>query len=152
MTIPWGPDVRGPYAAEQSLSRQPMKAGESRDLKMFIPDLNKICDVTLTAKASRGGAARRRRQAAAAPDRADDRARRQAPARVRRDPLGRLQAGRSSRARSDILGGMVTYRTTREAATAADGASELDQILHLDHQGHPQDPQSPRQPATSPTA
>ena len=28
-----------------------MKPGETRTLKMFIPDLNKICDVTLTAKA-----------------------------------------------------------------------------------------------------
>src|SRR4051794_32149742 len=38
MTIPWGPEVRGPYAVEQSLSREPMKVGETRQLKMFIPD------------------------------------------------------------------------------------------------------------------
>ena len=50
-TIPWGPDVRGPYAVEQSLSRDPMKVGDiALPLKMFIPDLNKICDVALTAK------------------------------------------------------------------------------------------------------
>src|SRR4051812_18435003 len=40
VTIPWGPEVRGPYAAEQSLSRSPMKTGETRELKMFVPDLN----------------------------------------------------------------------------------------------------------------
>ncbi len=48
--IAWGPDVRGPYAPEQSLARNPIKGGESRQLKMYIPDLNRICDITLTAK------------------------------------------------------------------------------------------------------
>ena len=49
LVIPWGPDVRGPYAAEQSLSRTPIKAGESRSIRMFIPDLNKVCDMSLAA-------------------------------------------------------------------------------------------------------
>src|SRR4051812_2718961 len=43
VTLPWSAEVRGPYAVEQSLSRDPMKAGQTRQLKMFIPDLNKIC-------------------------------------------------------------------------------------------------------------
>src|SRR5262249_36983953 len=42
--IPWSPDVRGPYAAEQSLSRQPIKPGETRSLRLYIPDVNKICE------------------------------------------------------------------------------------------------------------
>ena len=29
VTIPWGSDVRGPYAVEQSLSREPMKVGQN---------------------------------------------------------------------------------------------------------------------------
>ena len=50
MTLPWGPEVRGPYAVEQSLARTPIKPGEKRELKMFLSDLNKVCDITLTAK------------------------------------------------------------------------------------------------------
>src|SRR5215212_1095402 len=48
--MPWGPEVRGPYAAEQSLSRSRMKTGETRELRMYVPDLSKICDVKLEAK------------------------------------------------------------------------------------------------------
>ena len=49
MVIPWSPDVRGPYAAEQSMARNPMKEHETRSLKMFMPTLNKICDIELQA-------------------------------------------------------------------------------------------------------
>jgi hypothetical protein len=41
--IPWGADVRGPYGAELSLSREPMQPGQAREVKTFIPDLNKVC-------------------------------------------------------------------------------------------------------------
>ena len=40
--IPWAPDVRGPYGAEQSMARQPMKENEKRPLRIFMPELNKI--------------------------------------------------------------------------------------------------------------
>ena len=49
LKIPWGPDVRGPYAPEQSMARKPMKEHETRALRMFIPDLNKIADITLSS-------------------------------------------------------------------------------------------------------
>jgi hypothetical protein len=49
LKIPWGPDVRGPYAPEQSMARNPMKEHESRGLRMYIPDLNKIADITLAS-------------------------------------------------------------------------------------------------------
>jgi hypothetical protein len=49
-TIDWGPDVRGPYGAELSLSREPMKPGETREVKIFIPDVNKICVAKLMAR------------------------------------------------------------------------------------------------------
>jgi hypothetical protein len=61
VTIPWGPDVHGPYAAEQSLSRKPMRVGDSRDVKMYMPDL----------PPGRSGAGRQS-EAALAPRRADD--------------------------------------------------------------------------------
>ena len=49
--IPWGPDVRGPYGPEQSFARSPMKPGETRSIKTFVPDYNKIVLVNLVAKA-----------------------------------------------------------------------------------------------------
>jgi hypothetical protein len=49
-TIDWGPDVRGPYGAELSLSREPMKPGDTREVKIFIPDVNKICVAKLVAR------------------------------------------------------------------------------------------------------
>src|SRR3954447_7954835 len=39
-TIPWTKDIRGPYAAEQSMARKPMEEGETRHIKMYIPDIN----------------------------------------------------------------------------------------------------------------
>jgi hypothetical protein len=45
--IPWSPDVRGPYAAEQSMAGAPLKEHEVRTLKMFMPTLNRICDIQL---------------------------------------------------------------------------------------------------------
>ena len=48
--IPWSPDVFGPYGAELSLSRKPIKPGEVRKIKIFIPDLNKVGEATLTAR------------------------------------------------------------------------------------------------------
>lgn len=47
LVIPWTSDVRGPYAAEQSMAKKPMKENEARRLKMFMPTLNKICDIEL---------------------------------------------------------------------------------------------------------
>ena len=100
MTIPWGPEVRGPYAVEQSLSREPMKVGETRTLKMFIPDLNKVCDITLTAKAMEDIQLGGGREAIADADRAEDGPRGQAPARVRHGLLGRCRrAGAQERQR-----------------------------------------------------
>src|ERR1700722_1807315 len=49
LVIPWSSDVRGPYAPEQSMARKPMTEHERRDMKMFIAELNKVCDITLTA-------------------------------------------------------------------------------------------------------
>ena len=89
--IDWPDDVRGPYAAEQSLARQPIKPGESRTLKMFMPDLNKVCEVTLNAKSDGRHQARRRVTRLAPAGRPDDHQRRQGPPRVRHDPLGRFR-------------------------------------------------------------
>ena len=49
LKIHWGPEVRGPYAPEQSMARTPMKEHETRGMRMFIPELNKIADITLSS-------------------------------------------------------------------------------------------------------
>ena len=140
-TISWGPEVRGPYAAEQSLSRQPMKPGESRSLRMFVPDLNKICDVTLAAKAFEEVQLGGGRQAVAAPGRAGRHARRQAPARVRLDPLGRLgRAGAQEPERRPRGHGHLPDHP--RGGDRARRRVQAEPDPGLDHQGHPQDPQA----------
>ncbi len=128
VTIPWGPDVRGPYAAEQSLSRHPMKPGESRALQMFVPDLSKICDVTLAAKGFEevrlGGDVKRPLLRIEETAVLDGKPRPEYNAILWIDSGGQVL-----KSESDIFGGMITYRTTREAATAADGEFKLNLIL-----------------------
>ena len=49
--IDWPADVRGPYAVEQSVARKPMAPGETRSLKTFLPVINEVCGLALTAGA-----------------------------------------------------------------------------------------------------
>ena len=49
--IDWPADVRGPYAVEQSLARKPMEPGEERKIKSFLPVINEVCTLSLTARA-----------------------------------------------------------------------------------------------------
>jgi transglutaminase-like putative cysteine protease len=125
--IPWGPDIRGPYAAEQSLARKPPTEGELRQLRMFIPELNKVCDVVLKAKpieevvlgdGSKRGL-RRIEQAVSL----DGKPRPEFSLTFWID-----QNGQVLKQEQDILGGMVTYRTTKQGATAPNGSSKFDQI------------------------
>jgi Transglutaminase-like superfamily len=127
VTMPWGTDVRGPYAVEQSLSRDPMKLGETRQLKMFIPDLNKICDITLTAKTMEdiqlGEASKRSLM------RVEQKTSLGGKPRPEYDLTCWVDSGgQVLKSLSDMMGGMVTYRTTKEAATALDRGGKLDQI------------------------
>jgi hypothetical protein len=114
-TIPWEPDVRGPYGAELSLSRQPMKPGESREVKIFLPEVNKICLAKLEAKrvepVQLGGGTKL------------DLLRVEQVVYLEGKPMpGSSQVhwvdsgGQILRNTVDVLGGMDTYRTTREAA------------------------------------
>ena len=47
--IPWSSDIRGPYGAELSLSRKKLEPGQTRTVKTFLPDLNKVCLTKLVA-------------------------------------------------------------------------------------------------------
>jgi transglutaminase-like putative cysteine protease len=125
-TIPWGPEVRGPYAVEQSLSREPLKVGDTRTLKMFVPDFNKICDVLLTASGMEeltlGGGEKRTLL------RVEQRATLDGKPRPELDVTSWVDSGgQVLKSVSEVMGGLVTYRTTKEAALK-ESKAKLDQI------------------------
>ena len=121
--IDWGPDVLGPYGPELSLSRSPMKPGEDRTIKIFIPGLNKIGEARLSAKEVEavplGGGARR------------DLLRVEQVTYLNGEKmLAEMNptywvdsGGQVLKIFADAYGGMVTYRTTREAAIRRSGES-----------------------------
>jgi hypothetical protein len=127
-SIDWGDDVRGPYAAEMSFSRHPMKPGEVRSLKMYMPDLNRICDITLTAGAAEdvklGGGVVRPLLRVEQTTKLDGKARPEFD-----ETLWVDTGGQVLKSLTENLGGLVTYRTTRAGAMApGDGAAPFDQI------------------------
>jgi hypothetical protein len=127
-TIDWGDDVRGPYAAELSFSRQPMKPGEGRSLKMYMPDLNRIVDIKLTAGAVEevklGGGVVRPLLRVEQTTRLDGKPRPEFDVTLWVDTGGQVL-----KSLTENLGGLVTYRTTREGAMApGDGSAPFDQI------------------------
>ena len=123
--IEWGPDVRGPYAAELSLAQEAMKPGETRELKMFIPDLNQICMTQLTAVArediARGGGATRNLLRV-------DQTIRDATGK----PMPELDTtlyvddtGQILKSHAALLGGVDSYRTTKAAAMSPNGQFDI---------------------------
>lgn len=48
-TLDWQPDVLGPYAYERLLREKPLKPGETRTYKAFLPEANQIATTTLKA-------------------------------------------------------------------------------------------------------
>jgi hypothetical protein len=125
VNLPWGEDVRGPYGAEQSLAHKPMEPGEKRDIKIYVPDLNKICTTHLEAKQQEklllGGNEER------------------TLLRIEQtfdDPNGKLmpeltstlwsdKGGQILKTHSALMGGMDQYRTTRAHALAPDDEFDL---------------------------
>ena len=114
--IPWTPETFGPYGAELSLSRQPIKPGEVRKVKTFVPDLNKVMEVTLTARAlepiALGGGTNRDLLRVDQDVAFEDG--KKAP--EMSSTLWADESGQILKSFTDANGGMVTYRTTREAA------------------------------------
>jgi transglutaminase-like putative cysteine protease len=130
VTIPWGPDVHGPYAAEQSLSRTPMKVGDVRDLKMYMPDLNKVCEIKLTAvrqeEVELGGGVKRPLLRIEQTTTLDGKPRNEFNVTLWVEPSGQV-----FKSQQDVMGGMVVYRTTREGALAPpEGIAKFDQIVN----------------------
>ena len=122
--IPWTPDVRGPYGAEMSQSRKPMAPGESREIKIFTPELNRIVVAKLVAKGVEsvnvGGNVRR------------DLLRVEQVTYLDGKPMPGAQTqwvdstGQILRTYSDQFGGMSVYRTTRDAALQSVGRGKFD--------------------------
>lgn len=127
LTIPWGPEVRGPYAPEQSMARKPMVEGETRSLRMFMPDLNKICDLTLKADKVRstllGDGSSRPLLKVDMEITVDGKRRTEFDATHWVDSQGQVL-----RADQDLMGGLVTFRTTKEAALSPAGPIKFDMI------------------------
>ncbi len=120
VVVPWGPDVRGPYGAELSLSRDPLQPGQKRQVKTFIPDLNKICLTKLDAigyeEVPLGPNAEPHKLLKIETVVTD----------LDGKPIEGLAStlwvdaqGQPMKTRTDLLGGMYTYRTTKQGATAA---------------------------------
>jgi transglutaminase-like putative cysteine protease len=113
--VPWGPEVRGPYGAEMSMSRKPMEPGETREVRIFVPSLNRIGVARLSAKqvesVQLGGGVKRELLRVEQVTSLDEK------------PLAEMSgthwvdsSGQILRTFIDVFGGMETYRTTREAA------------------------------------
>jgi Transglutaminase-like superfamily len=127
MTIPWGPDVRGPYAAEQSMAKKPLKELEERPLKMYMPELNKVCDIVLHA---------RKIQPTLLGDGAmHSLLRVDQTTKVGGKPVPQYDTtlwvdnqGQVLKGEQDVMGGLVMFRTTKEAALSPAGPVKFDLI------------------------
>jgi transglutaminase-like putative cysteine protease len=123
--IPWGPDVRGPYGAELSLSREPLKPGEKREVKTFIPDLNQICVTRLDAKDFEdivlgGGTTRKLLRIEQTVADSAGKVIREMDTTLWVDANGQILKGHQA-----LLGGTDMYRTTKAGALAANGEFDL---------------------------
>ncbi len=49
LEIAWKPEYGGPFADAQSLRRHPLKPGEKRSLMAFLPSLNQLAEIEMTA-------------------------------------------------------------------------------------------------------
>jgi Transglutaminase-like superfamily len=127
LQIPWGPEVRGPYAAEQSMARKPLKENEQRSLKMFMPELNQICDITLQARGIEpvvlGDKSQRPLLRVEQTTQVDGKPKPEFDVKMWVDSQGQVL-----KSEQDLLGGFVTFRTTQEGAKAPAGPIQFDMI------------------------
>ncbi len=119
VVVPWDADVRGPYGAEMSLSRQPLEPGLSRTVKTYIPDLNKVCLTKLDAVSFEdvplGPSAEKRRllKVESVVTDADGKAIPGLATTLWVDGSGQIM-----KSKTDLYGGMFTFRTTKDGALA----------------------------------
>jgi transglutaminase/protease-like cytokinesis protein 3 len=129
ITIPWGKDIRGPYAAEQSMARKPMEQAETRVIKTYVPDVNRVVDYTFKAgpisEIPLGDGSTRPLRRVDQTAMLDGKARPELAATLWVDSSGQVL-----KLETDLMGGMVMYRTTKEGATSPDprGGPRYDEI------------------------
>lgn len=120
--IPWGAEVRGPYGAEMSLSRQPIKPGEVREVRTYIPDLNKVCATKLSAKDFEDipiGLKGEKRNLLRIDQTVADEAGK--PVTGMNSTLWVDKSGQILKTHADLLGGMDIFRTTKAGALSDGG-------------------------------
>ena len=128
-TIPWTSDIRGPYAAEQSMARKPMEEGETRSLKMYVPDINRVVPFEIKAgpmsDVPLGDGSIRPLRRIDQTATLDGKARPELATTLWADSSGQVL-----KSEVDLLGGIVMYRTTKEGAMApfGRGNAQFDQI------------------------
>lgn len=126
--LDWPAEVRGPYGPELSMARQPLKPGEVRAVKTFIPLLNKIGVTNLAARQDeeielgRGTKLKLLKVDTwvTMPDGS-------MPSELK-TTYWVDKSGQILKSFTDVYGGQATYRTTREGALASTGLAELDLI------------------------
>lgn len=125
--IPWDSDVRGPYGAEQSMAHQPLKEHETRTIKVFIPELNKVSEEKLQARAIEpillGDGSKRALLRVDQETTVDGKRLPEYDARLYVDAEGQIL-----KSEQDVMGGIVYYRTTRKGALAPGGPLQFDMI------------------------
>lgn len=123
--IEWGPDVRGPYGAEMTLARKPIQPGETREVKTYIPDLNQVCVTKLVAKAKEPVQLGQgpKRDLMRVEQSILDATGKPLPGMV--STLWVDEGGQILKSSTELMGKLVTYRTTKEGATAPNGEVNL---------------------------
>jgi hypothetical protein len=110
------------------MARKPMKENEQRSLRMFIPELNKVCDVQLQARRIEpvllGDGKPRRLLRVDQTTRVDGTPRPEYDAQIWVDSEGQVL-----KSEQDVMGGIVIFRTTKAAATSPGGPVQFDLIL-----------------------
>ena len=123
--IAWADDVRGPYGAELSLERNPLKPGETRSVKIFIPQLNEICVDEMTAKEKEevviGGRKENLLRVEVKGKKLDGKAQTLLDQTIWVDDKGKI--GKSF---TDTFGGFTSVRTTKAFATAPSSGKPFD--------------------------
>lgn len=108
--IPWDRTIKGIYWQEHALRTKPLRPGETLTFRTFLPDVNKICTMKLAAHDMEGVKLLEGSRKLLRVD-------------ITNDALPGLKtvswvddSGDTLKTYSDVLGGMVTYRTNREEA------------------------------------
>jgi len=122
--IEWTPETRGPYHPELDLKTNPLKPGESRTYRIFLPQLNQLALATLTGIGKE-----------TTPLYGANREVYRVDGKVT-DLNGKSIAGMNTtyylnnegevvKTVTDVYGGMTTVRTTKETALAPGGSFDI---------------------------